>query len=296
MSLSSIQPTLSTLKTCQVDIGTGMDIVSDVALDLVEAQGTDDSPSLRKLEQMMLECATLDREINCFVESVEQMTARVRHEPPHAMFTLLDSVKDRFSELMAADADIQRHSKVVAFRDSIRKSVSQGNQMAAANVEEELDEDIAVTQSQTNFTCPLTQVEMVNPVKNKKCQHYYDQEAALAMIKTKHNNKKKFRCPVVGCGNTDVKQSDLELDLMMKRMIQNHKRQSGKSRCCHLNVGYGLTQRAPTLFLLCSFSTMQLSRTEEGARKMADFPFRNDPWAYKIAEMMRNKHEKGISM
>ena len=40
MSLSSIQPTLSTLKTCQVDIGTGMDIVSDVALDLVEAQGT----------------------------------------------------------------------------------------------------------------------------------------------------------------------------------------------------------------------------------------------------------------
>ncbi|KAL7874994.1 hypothetical protein SRHO_G00059640 [Serrasalmus rhombeus] len=261
MSLSSIQPTLSTLKTCQVDIGTGMDIVSDVALDLVEAQGTDDSPSLRKLEQMMLECATLDREINCFVESVEQMTARVRHEPPHAMFTLLDSVKDRFSELMAADADIQRHSKVVAFRDSIRKSVSQGNQMAAANVEEELDEDIAVTQSQTNFTCPLTQVEMVNPVRNKKCQHYYDQEAALAMIKTKHNNKKKFRCPVVGCGNMDVKQSDLELDLVMKRMIQNHKRQSGKR-----------------------------------ARKMADFPFRNDPWAYKIAEMMRNKHEKGISM
>lgn len=32
------------------------------------------------------------------------------------------------------------------------------NQMASGSVEEELDEDIAVTQSQMNFTCPLTQV------------------------------------------------------------------------------------------------------------------------------------------
>lgn len=229
MSLSLVQPALSTLKTCQVDIGTGMDIVSDVALDLVEAQGTDDSPSLRKLEQMMLECAALDREINCFVESVEQTTSHVRREPPQAMFSLLNSVKNRFAELKDRDSDIQRHSKVVAFRDNIRKSLAQVNQSAAAHVEEELDEDIAVTQSQTNFTCPLTQVEMVNPVRNKKCQHYYDQEAALTMIKSRHNNKKKFRCPVVGCSNSDVKQSDLELDLVMKRLIQTNKRQSGKS-------------------------------------------------------------------
>lgn len=34
---------------------------------------------------------------------------------------------------------------------------------------------------------------MVNPVKNKKCNHYYDQEAVLEMIKAKHKNKKKFR-------------------------------------------------------------------------------------------------------
>lgn len=39
MSLNSIQPQLSSLKTCQTDISTGMDIVSEVALDLVEAQG-----------------------------------------------------------------------------------------------------------------------------------------------------------------------------------------------------------------------------------------------------------------
>ncbi|KAI5620604.1 E3 SUMO-protein ligase NSE2 [Silurus asotus] len=128
MSLNSIQPQLSSLRTCQTDISTGMDIVSEVALDLVEAQATDDGPGLKKLEQMMLECAKLDQEINCYVESVEQMITQVRHEPPDAMFKLKDSVKERFAELTAAmsDAEIESHCKVVAFRDSIRKSLQQG--------------------------------------------------------------------------------------------------------------------------------------------------------------------------
>jgi len=39
MSLSAVHGTLSSLKSFQADIGTGMDIVTDVAMDLVEAQG-----------------------------------------------------------------------------------------------------------------------------------------------------------------------------------------------------------------------------------------------------------------
>ncbi|KAG9339380.1 hypothetical protein JZ751_023773 [Albula glossodonta] len=58
---------------------------------------------------------------------------------------------------------------------------------------EDLDEDIQVTQSQQNFICPLTQVEMVNPVKNKKCNHRYDHDAVLAMIRNRHSQEKKFR-------------------------------------------------------------------------------------------------------
>lgn len=118
----------------------------------------------------MLQCSKLDREINCFVGSVEDITAQVchsnriclcglvhstqsssccqiltvyikylltqtlsyllqvRHAPPDAMFNLRASVKDRFSELMAevSNADLQRHSKVIAFKDSIRKYAMQG--------------------------------------------------------------------------------------------------------------------------------------------------------------------------
>lgn len=52
---------------------------------------TDDSPGLKKLDQMMLECAKLDREINCFVESVEQMVAQVGIFAPCDITVLLSS-------------------------------------------------------------------------------------------------------------------------------------------------------------------------------------------------------------
>ncbi|XP_055066036.2 E3 SUMO-protein ligase NSE2 [Misgurnus anguillicaudatus] len=231
MSLSSVQPTLSSLKLCKNDIDACMDMVSDVALGIVEAEGTADNPALRNLEEMMLQCSKLDKEINCFVGSVEDITAQARHAPPDAMFNLRASVKDRFTELMAevSDRDLQRHSKVKAFKDSIKKYAIQASQTTTENTEEELDDDIAVTQSQPNFTCSLTQDVMVNPVKNKKCQHYYDKDAILEMIKARHRNKKRCRCPKVGCGNADVQESDLELDLVMKRKIQNQKRQGGKT-------------------------------------------------------------------
>lgn len=221
MSLSLVNSTLSGLKGCQNDIGTGMDIVTDVALDLVETDGNEED--INKLEEMMLDCARLDREITCFVQAVEAMTEQARlQQQPEAMFTLKNKVKEHFTQLQDSfvDADLHRHSKIVSFNESIRNSRGQASPAATENPEEDMDEDIQVTQSQTNFTCPLTQVEMKNPAKNKKCNHCYDYDAALAMIRSKHNQNKRFRCPVVGCGNTDVQQSDLVLDAAMKRMIQ----------------------------------------------------------------------------
>ncbi|XP_030014709.1 E3 SUMO-protein ligase NSE2 [Sphaeramia orbicularis] len=229
MSFSAVNGTLSNLKDCQADIGTGMDIVTDVAMDLVEAQDGEGNPGIKEMEAMILECAKLDREINCFVDIVQQVTAEVTSQQPEAMFTLSARVKEQFTDRMAglSDAELQNHQKVIAFKDSIRNSLSQASQ-SAENMEE-LDEDIAVSQSQVNFICPLTQEEMVNPVKNKKCNHHYDERAIRSMIKTRHGQKKKCRCPVVGCGNTDVKESDLVLDQVFRRKIQARKRQTNKT-------------------------------------------------------------------
>ncbi|XP_039972781.1 E3 SUMO-protein ligase NSE2 [Xiphias gladius] len=227
MSLSAVHGTLSSLKSCQADIRIGMDIVTVVAMDLAGAQDGEVNPGIKEMEAMILECAKLDREINYFVDVVQQVTAEVATEQPEAMFSLSAKVKEQFTERTArlSDADLHRHEKVVAFKDSIKNTLNQANQESAKNMEE-LDEDIAVTQTQVNFTCPLTQVEMVNPVKNNKCNHHYDEGAILGLIKTKHSQKKKCRCPVVGCGNTDVRESDLIPDQMLRRKIQSQKRHS----------------------------------------------------------------------
>ncbi|KAF5915280.1 hypothetical protein HPG69_011745 [Diceros bicornis minor] len=86
---------------------------------------------------------------------------------------------------------------------------------------EGVDEDMIVTQSQTNFICPITQVEMKKPVKNKVCGHTYEEEAIVRMIESKHRRKKKACCPKIGCSHT-VRMSDLIQDEALRRAIESH--------------------------------------------------------------------------
>ncbi|EFB25222.1 hypothetical protein PANDA_009552, partial [Ailuropoda melanoleuca] len=90
------------------------------------------------------------------------------------------------------------------------------------------DEDMIVTQSQTNFICPITQVEMKKPVKNKVCGHTYEEEAIVRMIESKHRRKKKACCPKIGCSHTDVRMSDLIPDEALRRAIENHNKKKNR--------------------------------------------------------------------
>ncbi|KAM9782518.1 E3 SUMO-protein ligase NSE2 [Neosynchiropus ocellatus] len=224
MSLSSVHGSLTALKALQADIGTGMDIVTDVAVDLVEAQGEHVNSELKKLEAMVLECAQLDSEINHYVDAVHQVTTRASSQDPDVMLRLVDVVKEKLAETTArlSDHSLQSHPKVVAFKESVRGAEGEDSRHLEDSMEE-LDEDLAIAHSQVNFTCPLTQVDMENPVKNKKCTHRYDEAAIVSLIRNRRSQKKKCRCPVVGCGNLDVKESDLIPDVVLRRRIQSQK-------------------------------------------------------------------------
>lgn len=45
----------------------------------------------------------------------------------------------------------------------------------------------------TQHCVSVFKMEMVNPMKNKKCNHHYDEGAILGLIKTKQSQKKKCR-------------------------------------------------------------------------------------------------------
>ncbi|KAJ7404029.1 E3 SUMO-protein ligase NSE2 [Willisornis vidua] len=91
---------------------------------------------------------------------------------------------------------------------------------------EQIDEDIAVTRSQMNFICPITQMEMRRPVRNKVCGHIYEEEAILEIIQSRKQKKKKVRCPKMGCSHIDVKGSDLVPDEALKRVIDSQNKQN----------------------------------------------------------------------
>lgn len=66
MSLSAVQGTLLSLKSCQADMGTGMDIVTDVATDLAEAQGKTQTALSLKMTFPLQLCSFLTSLLDVF--------------------------------------------------------------------------------------------------------------------------------------------------------------------------------------------------------------------------------------
>ncbi|XP_067838081.1 E3 SUMO-protein ligase NSE2 [Heptranchias perlo] len=226
ISFNSVDSALSSLKTCQVSINTGIEVTTDVALALTEHEGG--SEEVSNMEDLMLNYVSMDRELEQFIQAVDDVTNQIKQERPERMPDLKALVDKRFNELKNLNnfEDLLKSDKFIHFKGQLKEMKKQvgaepHNESTSAN---ELDEDIAVTQSQRNFICPITQREMECPVKNKVCGHSYEEEAIIKIIQNKHKQKKKARCPVVGCDNGDVNQNDLSADTTLRRAIENHKK------------------------------------------------------------------------
>lgn len=231
VSFSSVDSSISSLKNCQAYINAGMEIATNVALDLLETES--DEGEVKNMENVMLEYAAMDRELNQFIQAVEDTTNQIRREQLEKIPDLRALVKDRFAELQSrnTDLDLKRNDKFIQFKEQLRETGKQlglPEDPAEEQTIEQLDEDIAVTQSQVNFICPVTQEEMKRPMRNKVCGHIYEEDAIVKMIQNRQQKNKKARCPKVGCDNSDMKESDLVLDTALKRAIENQHKQKGR--------------------------------------------------------------------
>ncbi|NXW59215.1 NSE2 ligase, partial [Eurystomus gularis] len=222
ISFNSVDSSLSSLKNCQSYINTGMDIATHVALDLVES--FNDVEDVNSMENVMLEYAAMDRELNHYMRAIEETVNQIKREKPENIPDLKYLVKEKFTALESenSDSDLQRNEKYLYFKDQLKEMRKQYNDNEDI---EQIDEDIAVTQSQMNFICPITQMEMKRPVRNKVCGHTYEEDAILKIIQTRKQQKKKLRCPKIGCSHADVKGSDLLPDEALKRAIESQNKQ-----------------------------------------------------------------------
>nr|XP_008254122.1 E3 SUMO-protein ligase NSE2 isoform X1 [Oryctolagus cuniculus] len=252
ISFSGIESALSSLRNFQSCISSGMDTASSVALDLVETQT--EVSSEYSMDKAMVEFAMMDRELNHYVKAVQSAINHVKEERPGKIPDLKLLVEKKFLALQNknSDADFQNNEKFVQFKQQLKELKKQsvkpkedgrhnefdqikdkdasraGNERDGLQADREadgtegVDEDMIVTQSQTNFICPITQLEMKKPVKNKVCGHTYEEEAIVRMIESKHRRKKKACCPKIGCSHTDIRMSDLIQDEALRRAIESH--------------------------------------------------------------------------
>jgi len=79
------------------------------------------------------------------------------------------------------------------------------------------DEEIECRDEETQYIDPWSKRKIEVPVRNKSCTHVYDKATALKVIS---RSKGKVKCPVVGCGNNNVRSSDLEVDIHIKRILE----------------------------------------------------------------------------
>ncbi|XP_032171556.1 E3 SUMO-protein ligase NSE2 isoform X1 [Mustela erminea] len=258
ISFSGIESALSSLKNFQSCISSGMDTASSVALDLVETQT--EVSSEYSMDKAMVELAMMDRELSHYVKAVQSAISHVKEERPEKIPDLKLLVEKKFLALQNknSDADFQNNAKFVQFKQQLKELKKQsakpkedgghnevdkikdkdasraGNERDGLQADREadgtegVDEDMIVTQSQTNFICPITQVEMKKPVKNKVCGHTYEEEAIVRMIESKHRRKKKACCPKIGCSHTDVRMSDLIQDEALRRAIESHNKKKNR--------------------------------------------------------------------
>ncbi|XP_027416665.1 E3 SUMO-protein ligase NSE2 isoform X2 [Bos indicus] len=258
ISFSGVESALSSLKNFQSCISSGMDTASSVALDLVETQT--EVSSEYSMDKAMVEFAMMDRELNHYLKAVQSTINHVKEERSEKIPDLKLLVEKKFLALQNknSDADFQNNEKFVQFKQQLKELKKQlkpkedgghnefdkikdkdgsraGNERDGlqsdreVDITEGVDEDMIVTQSQTNFICPITQLEMKKPVKNKVCGHTYEEEAIVRMIESKYKRKKKACCPKIGCSHVDMRMSDLIQDEALRRAIESHKKRRRQS-------------------------------------------------------------------
>ena len=103
------------------------------------------------------------------------------------------------------------------------------------NKNEDEEDEIEMVQNAASQTvmlqCPITRLDMTNPVKNKVCGHVYSREGILGHIQQCHRSRKSHcQCPYAGCANTRVTPEQLEDDLRTANLIKRELRRRDHSK------------------------------------------------------------------
>ncbi|XP_006815285.1 E3 SUMO-protein ligase NSE2-like [Saccoglossus kowalevskii] len=208
-------------------IEAGMNACLDVALDLEENGGN--AEDLTKLKQAMVDYVIMGKDLEQYTKAVENTKERIRLTAG-ATLNVDDLLDNEVSALQknTTDEDIEQHPRIQEMNEKLWQIKHPGEtmptQMTSGAAAEDEDEDLLMSQAEIATKCPITQQEMVDPVRNKICKHSYERSAIVQHIAGGRGRRK---CPFVGCGNTKpIVKNDLEDNVALKHTIERKNRQA----------------------------------------------------------------------
>lgn len=81
------------------------------------------------------------------------------------------------------------------------------------------DDELEVVQNESsstnNLKCPISGALLEEPVRNKYCKHVYSKKHIM-----QHIRLRKRTCPVFGCSNDQLNESQLEADMATERLVR----------------------------------------------------------------------------
>lgn len=88
------------------------------------------------------------------------------------------------------------------------------------------DDDLAVfAPTDDNFTCPITRMELVEPMRNT-CGHVYSKDAITEYLR---RHRQRADCPVAGCPS-QVSPHSLKADAALQKRLANHKKRKRQEK------------------------------------------------------------------
>ncbi|XP_013384994.1 E3 SUMO-protein ligase NSE2-like [Lingula anatina] len=205
-------------------ITVGMETVIDVTQDFVQCDKGESTDKENELKDMMLQYISMEAELQHFLSAVDH----VKTQSTGDTVGMADMLDREFTERKKTidPARLQEHIKYKDLNQKIWDTLHPDELMPEQASLDLDDDDLAMTQQVVVTKCPYTGQEMINPMRNKLCDHRYDRAAVEEMLKKRGSRAK---CPVAGCANTKpISQDDLEEDNKFKRYIETKNRQEGK--------------------------------------------------------------------
>eukprot|EP00934_Nitzschia_sp_Nitz4_P003937 Nitzschia sp. Nitz4//scaffold79_size90958//53571//54341//NITZ4_005030-RA/size90958-processed-gene-0.116-mRNA-1//-1//CDS//3329558264//3927//frame0 len=182
---------------------------------LQENHGTDLQEYRQKVKELAIQNVMHERQIQAFLGGIKQMVGKVNHESSD-----VDYPKAIKENIISAHENIENNAVNPEQESQYLRVCSELGETAANAADD--DDDIAVLASEgtgPSLKCPISGMLMTNPWKNKICGHVYDKESILHHLK----KDRASRCPVAGCNNSGISQSQLEEDMVTANLIRRQK-------------------------------------------------------------------------